>query len=141
MQVDWTTVEALARTRAVDLWLLFPLGVAVNRLLTRSEPPPSEWADALTRIFGTPTWRDEFYPRQETQTLFGPEVTQQKEADFDRIGRFFVARLKTIFAKVAENPLPLRNSTNTPLYLLCFAAGNPKGATTAVKIAQDILKG
>jgi hypothetical protein len=52
-----------------------------------------------------------------------------------------VARLKTIFAKVAENPLPLRNSTNTPLYLLCFAAGNPKGATTAVKIAQDILKG
>ncbi|HSW46795.1 MAG TPA: three-Cys-motif partner protein TcmP [Phycisphaerae bacterium] len=141
MQVDWATVEALARTRAVDLWLLFPLGVAVNRLLTRSEPPPSEWGDALTRIFGTPTWRDEFYPRHETQTLFGPEVTQQKEADFDRIGRFFVARLKTIFAKVAENPLPLRNSTNTPLYLLCFAAGNSKGAATAVKIAQDILKG
>jgi len=52
-----------------------------------------------------------------------------------------VARLKTVFARVAENPLALRNSTNTPLYLLCFAAGNPKGAATAVKIAGDILKG
>ncbi len=60
MQVDWSTIEALANTRAVDLWLLFPLGVAVNRLLTRSEPPPRERGDALTRIFGTTAWRDEF---------------------------------------------------------------------------------
>jgi hypothetical protein len=27
-----------------------------------------------------------------------------------------------------------------PIYLLCFAAGNPKGAPTAVKIAKDILE-
>jgi hypothetical protein len=33
----------------------------------------------------------------------------------------------------------LRNSRNNPLYLLCFASGNPRGAKTAVKIAQDIL--
>ena len=31
------------------------------------------------------------------------------------------------------------NSNNVPLYLLCFAAGNPKAAETAVNIAQDIL--
>jgi hypothetical protein len=45
-----------------------------------------------------------------------------------------------VFKGVANNPLPLYNSKNNPLYLLCFAAGNPKGAPTAVKIAQDILK-
>ena len=38
-----------------------------------------------------------------------------------------------------ENPLRLRNSKNVPLYLLCFAVGNPKGAPTAVNIAEDIL--
>src|SRR5688500_3095197 len=27
MQVDWTTVEAIARTKAIDLWVLFPLGI------------------------------------------------------------------------------------------------------------------
>ncbi len=41
---------------------------------------------------------------------------------------------------VPEKPLLLRNSKNNPLYLLCFASGNPKGAKTAIKIAQDILK-
>lgn len=141
MQVDWATVRAIAGTRAVDLWLLFPLGVAVNRLLTREEPPPAEWAEALTRVFGTNDWRTDFYRKHEEQTLFGPTTVEQKEAGFRQIGRFFVDRLKTVFAGVAENPLPLRNSVGTPLYLLCFAAGNPKGAKPAIKIAQDILAG
>jgi hypothetical protein len=72
--------------------------------------------------------------------LFGTQNVFVKEANFDSIGKYFVSRLKTIFAGVAENPLPLRNSKNVPIFLLCFAASNPKGASTAVKIAQDILK-
>jgi three-Cys-motif partner protein len=140
MQVDWQTLEALAKTQAIDLWLLFPLGVAVNRLLTRAGPPPDEWANALTRIFGTRDWEQAFYPKKQEETLFGPEETQRKDATLEAIGRFFLDRLKTIFVEVAPNPLPLLNSTNTPIYLLCFAAGNPKGAKPAVKIAKDILK-
>lgn len=140
MQVDWATVEALANTKAVDLWLLVPLGVAVNRLLTRAGPPPTGWADALTRIFGTGDWQAAFYPKHDEETLFGVESVQRKDVNWDKIGKFFVKRLKSIFRKVASNPLPLRNSTNTPIYLLCFAAGNKKGAPTAVKIAEHILK-
>ena len=74
------------------------------------------------------------------RTLFGDQEVRTKEADFGKIGRYFVERLKTIFTAVANNPLPLRNSRNVPLYLLCFAAGNPRGASTALKIAQNILK-
>ena len=140
MQVEWATLEAIAATKAIDLWLLFPLGVAVNRLLTKAGPPPSEWAAALTRIFGTPDWKQAFYPKKSEETLFGTEETERKNATLEAIGKFFVARLETIFAKVADNPLPLLNTKKTPIYLLCFAAGNPKGAATAVKIAQDILK-
>ncbi|MDW8332489.1 MAG: three-Cys-motif partner protein TcmP [Cyclobacteriaceae bacterium] len=139
MEVEWELIEVIARTQAVDLWVLFPLGVAVNRLLTRNEPPPGAWADALTRIFGTQQWKDAFYPSQMDSTLFGVEKVRLKEADFDKVGSFFVQRLKTIFLAVADNPLPLRNSRNVPLYLLCFAAGNPKGASTALKIAKHIL--
>jgi len=29
MQVEWATLEAIARTKAIDVWILFPLGVAV----------------------------------------------------------------------------------------------------------------
>ncbi len=140
MQVDWTTLEAIAKTKAIDLWLLFPLGVAVNRLLTKAAPPPKDWADALTRIFGTSDWKQAFYPKKKEETLFGTEETQRKGVTLGAIGEFFVGRLRTIFAKVADNPLPLLNSRNTPIYLFCFAAGNPRGAGTAVRIAGDILK-
>jgi len=140
MQVDWTTIEAIAATKAIDLWLLFPLGVAVNRLLTKNEPPPKNWANALTRFFGNEEWKQEFYLKKTERTLFGDEETERKEANFERIGRFFLKRLKAVFAQVAPNPLILTNSKGVPIYLLCFAAGNPKGAPTAVKIAKDILK-
>jgi three-Cys-motif partner protein len=140
MQVDWDLLVAIANTQAIDLWVLFPLGAAVSRLLTRREQPPDEWAKALTRTFGTEEWRDTFYKRQIQQTLFGEQEFVEKDADFEQIGHFFIQRLKTIFTSVAPHYLPLRNSKGTPLYLLCFAAGNPKGAPTAVRIADYILR-
>ena len=60
MQVEWALIEAIAQTEAIDLWILFPLGVAVNRLLTKSGPPPSGWSQALTRIFGVDDWQEKF---------------------------------------------------------------------------------
>jgi three-Cys-motif partner protein len=140
MQVEWETLVVLAKTRAIDLWYLLPLGVAVNRLLPRGRPPPAIWAQAVTRLLGTEEWRTRFYQIQSEDTLFGPASREQKGTDLEQIGGFFVERLKTIFTQVAENPLTLRNSKSNPIYLLCFAAGNPKGAKTAVKIAQDILQ-
>jgi hypothetical protein len=62
-----------------------------------------------------------------------------KTASLEVIGVFFVRRLGEVFAGVAGNPLMLRNSRNVPIYLLCFAAGNPTGAPTAVKIAGYLL--
>lgn len=140
MDVEWSVIQALGNTRAVDLWVLFPLGVAVNRLLTKSGPPPTGWANALTRIFGTDQWRDAFYPRHRVLTLFGEEEIQQKEADFGKIGQFFIDRLRTAFVDVSPTPLALRNSKNNPLYLLCFASANPRGAPTAIRIANHILR-
>ncbi|MDM8536941.1 three-Cys-motif partner protein TcmP [Desulfobacterales bacterium HSG17] len=140
MAVDWKTIEIIAQTQAIDLWLLFPLGQAVNRLLTKNSPPKGAWADRLTKFFGTNDWEEAFYRKKKQMSLF--DTTDQplvKEANFDSIGNFFIKRLKTVFAKVADTPLPLCNSRNVPIFLLCFAASNPKGAPTAVKIAQHIL--
>lgn len=143
MLVEWQTIEAIARTEAIDLWYLFPLGVAVNRLLRKDGRINDSWRSKLDSIFGTEKWFDEFYQKDPQELLWSEEEpTTEKSADFDKIGRFFVRRLEQVFAKggVAKNPRPLYNRCNNPLYLLCFAAGNPKGAKTAVKIAQEILK-
>lgn len=139
MQVEWATIAAMASTQGVDLWVLFPLGVGVNRLLLKQGPPEGPWAERLTRIFGTDAWRQVFYRESDQRNLFGETPELIKDADFEAISKFWVDRLKSVFAGVAPNPLPLRNSRNVPIYLLSFASANPRGAKTAVKIAQDIL--
>lgn len=140
MQVEWATLEALASTRAVDLWILFPLGQGINRLLTKKAPPEGALADKLTRTFGTSEWREAFYRSPGQQTMFDIEERNEKVATFESIAAFFVERLKQIFSGVAENSRSLYNSKNVPIYLLCFASANPKGAPTAIKIAQHILQ-
>ncbi len=139
MAVDWTTLEAIAETKAIDLWILLPVGQAINRLLTRDRIPPGAWADKLIRFFGTEDWKDAFYAPSGQISLFQEEEEFEKKANFESISNFFVARLETIFEKVADNSLALLNSRNVPLFILYFAASNPRGAPTAVNIAGDIL--
>ncbi len=139
MQVEWKTIAAIAGTQAIDLWLLFPLGVAVNRLLKKDGKIDPIIRERLDRLFGATDWYDTFYRTVKMPGLFGEETRIEKIGGFDAIAQYFVKRLKTVFAGVAENPLPLYNSRNNPLYMLCFAAGNPRGAPIAVDIAQYIL--
>jgi three-Cys-motif partner protein len=141
MQVEWATIEALAATKGIDLWYLFPLGIGAARLLKRDGDIPEAWKKKLDSLFGTSAWQTEFYRENTTQTdLFGGEHTRvERDADATKIEAFIHARLDASFEKTAKG-LVLENSRSSPLYLLCFAASNPRGATTAVKIAQDILK-
>ncbi len=140
MQVDWETVEAVAGTRAVDVWILFPLGIGVNRLLTRSGEIRGSWRKRLDKLFGTPDWFDEFYREELAQPLLNNEKRPRKVADFATIARFYNDRLRSVFAEVADNPKMLYNSRGNPLFLLCFAASNPRGAPIAMRIAQHILR-
>jgi three-Cys-motif partner protein len=140
MQVEWKTIEAIAKTKAIDLWLLFPLGIGVNRLLTRSGDIPKSWRRRLNLLLGTEDWYDEFYRVETTPTLFGEDKERVVKAKMETIGRYFNNRLKSIFTGVAKEPGVLRNSANNPLYLLCFAVGNERAKDIALRIAQHLLK-
>ena len=140
MQVKWETIEAIARTKAIDLWILFPLGVAVNRLLRNDGQISEKVKLRLDELFGTTEWQNDFLQENPQSELFDSNPKMMKKINLKGIADYFNNRLKTIFEKVASNPLYLTNSKNNPLYLLCFASGNPKGADVAVRIAQHILK-
>lgn len=141
MQVNWATLEKAAITKAIDMWLLFPFGQAVNRMLTRDEPPPSDWANSLTRLFGTEDWKTEFYSSDDPQgDLFSSPTAEKRCCSLHDVEQYFIRRLKSIFTRVVERPMHLLNSRNTPLFLLFFAAGNPKGSSTAVDIASDVMR-
>ena len=141
MNVSWQTIEAIARTEAIDMWYLFPLGVGVNRLLTKDGVIPESWQQKLDNIFGCSDWKEQFYQTEVRQGLLWDEEVTTKTGDFRQIANYFVERLDSIFAGVAKKPLPLYNSRKNPLYLLCFACGNKKGAPIALRIADNILKG
>lgn len=142
MNVDWTTVAGLAATKAIDLWYLFPFGIGLNRLVTRSGKFQPGWEKRITRLLGVPrsVWEPAFYEEVEVErTLFDDATTVRQKVTLEAIAQFVVKRLESIFPKVAP-PLWLRNSSGNPLYLLCFAAANPEAADLACGIADDILK-
>lgn len=138
MQVEWTTIKAIAKTKAIDLWLLFPLGIGVNRLLKRSGEIPASWRKRLDLILGTKDWYEKFYRVEKESSLYG-DVDRVVKASIDSIGAYFNERLRSVFAAVAQ-PKVLRSKTNCPLYLLCFAVGNRSGAPVALRIANHLLK-
>lgn len=69
MQVKWATIEAIARTQAIDLWILFPLGVAVNRLLKKNADITEPTKQILNEMFGTTDWFGEFFKEKEIRGL------------------------------------------------------------------------
>lgn len=85
-------------------------------------------------------WKSRFYAPSGQSSLFGEPAALERHVNIDALGDYFLERLGSVFTAVAKHTLTLRNSRGSPLFLLCFAAGNPVGAKTAVKIADDILK-
>jgi three-Cys-motif partner protein len=132
-------VAAIAKTKAIDTWILFPVS-AVNRLLRKDGNIPAAWRNRLDTMFGEPAWFDVFFPEEKLPLLDDGSTVRRKVADLDLIGKYFNQRLQTVFAGVAPNPYTLRNTQGAPLFLLCFAAANPYAVALAIKIAQDILK-
>ena len=137
-EVEWETIEAIAKTQCIDVWVLFPV-MAVNRLLA-TDPQKISY-DRLNRIFGTRDWFEYFYKTKTLDDIFGKSVdTIIKACDFTRIGNFYKDRLKTIFSGVAEKPKVFYNSRGSALFQLFFAAGNTKGAPIAIRIAEHLIR-
>lgn len=139
MSIEWNTIADIAATNAMDMWLLFPLGIGVCRLLMKKEIPKGAWAERLTTVLGTDKWKHAFYSKNKRQTLFGDVEEIRRTAGVEEIGEFFIERLRSTFPGVADTPLILKNSRNNPLYLLCFAVGNDRAVGPALRISGDII--
>lgn len=141
MQVSWETLEAVAVTKAIDLWMLYPTGIGLNRLLTKDGEIPIEWQQTLDRSLGCTDWRQAFYRQRKIPNLFGESTTELvKDANSKKFEAYLLDRLRTIFAGVASKTLPLINSKGQVMYLLCFACGNPRGVDLAMRIANSVIR-
>lgn len=135
MQLDWISIERLAHTK-IDLWILIPTGVIVNRLLDKKMELVH--MEKLKSFLGMTEEdiRHEFYRIESEHTLFGETSNLVKVSDsINRIAKLYISKLKTIFEEVSDEPLVLLNSKNVPIYHFAFASSN----ATAKKIATEII--
>ncbi len=138
LQVEWSTIQALGATGGVDLWYLFPIGMGPMRMIPSSGFVPEAWGDKLDRLFGTPSWRERFFVPSSQTSLFTSEPQFERAVSETIVSQFVKERLRSAFHSVADG-MVLHNSKSSPMYLLCFAASNAKGAGPAMRIARSIL--
>jgi three-Cys-motif partner protein len=136
-EVDWQTVQKISETRSVDLWILFPISALTRMLPTDREPDEANIA-GLNRVFGNQEWQAELYQTQVQQTLFGEEA-QLVRSDQQAIVDLYLAKLRKAFPAVSNSPRWFRNSRNSPLFALMFAAANERGGPIALRIANNLL--
>lgn len=60
MDLKWASLEAIAKTKAFDVWYLFPLS-ALNRVLQRDGNIPVKNKEKINELLGTSEWEKEIY--------------------------------------------------------------------------------
>ena len=138
-EASWSTVEAVANTEKIDCWILFPLS-AVTRMMPVDREPPQAWANHLDRIFGGRNYWQKSYKDSPQLSLLDSNPGRERVPGSEQIADRYKERLRSVFHRVAEKSLTLRNSRNSPLFELFFAVGNPRGAGPAMRIADHILR-
>ena len=132
MQVPWDTIAALGRTQKIEVFINFPVGMAIQRLLPRSGEVTKKHREKLNRYFGTTEWFDMVYDSHDG--LLGEQVTKRRKTGDDLV-RWYRKRLRGVFGHVSA-AREVHSQSGHPLYYLIFAGPNKTGAT----IANGILK-
>ena len=140
-QVDWTTMQSICQTNALDTWVLFPIGT-IQRILPRSRKPDEispKWASRLDRIYGGDAWRNLYSPSEQLP-LLGPRK-ERREPGVSGLLDIYRDQLRDLFgSRFLEKSGTLRNSRGSPLFELLFVVGNTAGIATAKKIASHLLR-
>jgi three-Cys-motif partner protein len=137
MSLNWSSIKAL-KSFGIDLWILVPTGIGMNRLLTKDGNIREAWLLKLETTLGMERSKikNYFYKSKSVQTLFGEETYIEKEKNaIEKAGRLYQERLNGIF-KYVSNTYPLKNSTGSTMYHFMMASNNK----AAFNIANDIIK-
>lgn len=146
MHVEWTTLQAIAKTGAIDVWYLFPYSGLYRQAAKNADAMDSDKEESITRLLGTDEWRQVFYAPKRQGSLFGGDDGDEREADHRQMLNFVSKRLKELFPAVTDPKIlyqagDSKNPSGAPLFALYFAASNPspKAYGLATKIARDVL--
>ena len=119
-QWPWSSVAALraAGHTSVDLYMLFPLEMGINRLLNYDRAERERFAPRLDAFFGAEDWRA-IVERRTT-------AAQSRECRRELL-EFYISRLRTLW-RFAGNMVDVRLRRGQGLYKMLFATNHEAGA-------------
>jgi three-Cys-motif partner protein len=118
-QWPWTSVQALKAQshESVDLYMLFPLEMGINRLLAYNEADRERYGPVLTRFFGNDGWR-ELAARRRTSAQ-APEFRRDLE-------ELYLSQLRGLW-RYAGKVMDVRLRGRQGLYRMLFASDHEAG--------------
>jgi three-Cys-motif partner protein len=137
-ETDWAILRAIAETRALDMFWLFPLSAVYRNAPRDHAMLTPEKRAMVSKCLDCSEWEDSFYSVSDAvvRDLFGGAL-KVRHVDFENIEAFVTLRLQGIFPHV-EKPARLLGTTKAPLFNLFFAMANPSPA--AKKVASPIAR-
>lgn len=136
IQVPWSTIEALAATRAIEVMINFPMGMAIRRMMPKRGNVPAGWSISLDTFFGSPEWRQHAYTGEVD--LVGDAI--KREDSEARLLEWYRGRLKAAFGFVSKAQL-VTNTKGGRLYYLIWAGPRAEGLKGADHILTMNVRG
>jgi three-Cys-motif partner protein len=143
LQMKFSMVEQLARTKAVDLWYLVPV-LGMSRQVSKDGSIIEPGGTLVDELLGTREWRTNVLSEPQTKVdLFGPVTPpSQRVANAGWFEEIAIRQLSKIFAGgVLDRALPLGRG-GLHEFSLVFACANPsqRANTLAKRLASAVLK-
>jgi three-Cys-motif partner protein len=130
LQLKWDVLQAAAREKTIEVFLNFPI-LDMNRNVFHDGASPDK-CRKMTAFWGDESWKKVAFSTK--WNLFGEPEKQTNDA----IVEAFRIRLRDVAGfQFVPKPVPMRNSKNSTVYYLFFAAHQQ----TANKIMSDIFDG
>jgi len=131
-QLPWQTVAALRAQghRSIDLYVLFPLDMALQRLMSYTDGARPRYATQLNRFFGTDEWRK----------VASARVSNAQAGDLRRgLVELYLAQLRRHWSTAGE-VMDVHLRGRQRLYKMLFATDHPAGVRIADWITTKTLR-
>jgi three-Cys-motif partner protein len=119
-QWPWSSVKKLKARghKSIDLYLLFPLGMALKRLISYNEQTVDESTPVLDSFFGTPDWRALLELRKSDALAreLGPATL-----------RLYTDRLKDQGWRYVIDARDIKRPDGAPMYHMIYASNHAAG--------------
>jgi len=132
LHLDWTVIQTAGQSRAIEIFLNFPLmDMQMNVLKHHPEKVSPQQQERMNLFWGDDSWRRIAY--KQDRGLFGP--IEQREPH-EVLVQAFKERLQDVAGfRCVPEPIPMRNTKGGIVYYLFFASPNNTGS----KIVHDIF--